>query len=79
MSKTKNEAADETKRDYAIEVSPSSVKAVELWAVELGTPDWLLQAARATKRWAEGRELLREEYEKALAEVGGMKLVSGTP
>ena len=38
----------------------------EEWARELGTPGWLLAAAKTKAGWALGQEVTRKEYEAAL-------------
>jgi hypothetical protein len=38
----------------------------EEWAVQKGTPAWLLAAARAKTKWALGQEVTEREYDRAV-------------
>ena len=49
----------------------------EEWARELGTPGWLLAAARALRRWPSGQLVTRGEYEKAVKAAGSEVIRNG--
>lgn len=43
-----------------------TIKTVEAWAEELGSPKWKFAGARMLHAWPIGRELTRADYEAAL-------------
>ncbi len=49
----------------------------EEWARELGTPGWLLAAAKTKAGWALGQEVTRKEYETALEAAEGEVIRNG--
>ncbi|ALJ90059.1 hypothetical protein [Thermus aquaticus] len=49
----------------------------EEWARELGTPGWLLAAAKTKAGWALGQEVTRKEYEAALKATQGEVIRNG--
>lgn len=55
------------------------MKSIEDWAKEHETPDWLLAAMKASRKWGEGKRVEKSTYEKALNDVGGMKLHAYAP
>ncbi|UZX16557.1 hypothetical protein KQ693_05875 [Thermus sp. PS18] len=42
------------------------VRPYEEWALELGTPPWLVAAVAAKERWPEGQPVSREAFERAV-------------
>jgi hypothetical protein len=55
------------------------MRAIEDWAKELETPPWLLAAMKAARKWGEGKKVEKSTYEKAVADIGGLKLYAYAP
>lgn len=54
-------------------VATGESKAIEAWAKELETPDWLFAAAKSIRKWGEGKELSKSDFEAAVDQAANLK------
>lgn len=54
------------------------MKAIEDWAAQKQTADWLMAAAKQRMRWGIGKQVSEGEFDEAVAGVQGIRL-SGYP
>lgn len=54
--------------------APSGLKTIEVLALELNTPDWLMAGVKFHFHWGIGKEVTEAQFVAACEEVGGLKI-----